>query len=152
MEKQNKEVDEEKKKEIEANPFAVFLAALDNCKPLLKVIPVKKGGITYKCPVPMNEKEREFKSIQLILKSCLEKDRNARFYDALAHELIDAQQNQVIFFALYHLMQIKWFLKLNLQKRERALKRKSKYTSSPRLIEHMRIIDGNKFLQMSNFS
>ena len=109
MEKQNKELDEEKRKEIEANPFDVFLAALDNCKPLLKVIPVKKGGITYKCPVPMNEKEREFKAIQLILKSCLEKDRNTRFYDALAHELIDAQQNQVYHIFSIHLKQIKRF-------------------------------------------
>lgn len=96
VEKLNKETDEAKRSQIEANPLNIFLQALDNCKPLLKLEPVNKGGITYQCPMPMSEREREFKAIKFILNSCLEKDRNMRFYDALANELLDAYQFQVI--------------------------------------------------------
>jgi small subunit ribosomal protein S7 len=70
---------------------------LENCKPLLTVVPVNKGGITYQCPVPMTEQKREFKATKFILNSCLEKDKNLRFYKALANELIDANSNRVRF-------------------------------------------------------
>ncbi len=73
----------------------IFLTALDNCKPLLKLEKVNKGGITYQCPMPMSEKQREFKAIKFIISSCLEKDRPMRFYDALANELLDAYEYQV---------------------------------------------------------
>jgi small subunit ribosomal protein S7 len=81
--------------EIETNPMNIFLKAVDNCKPILKVISVKKSGISYQCPTPMSEKEREFKAYKLILESSLEKDRTMRFYDKLANELIEAYKNQV---------------------------------------------------------
>ena len=95
MEKINKEQEETKRIQIEANPLKIFLTALDNCKPLLKLEPVNKGGITYQCPMPMSEKQREFKSIKFIISSCLEKERSMRFYDALANELLNAYEYQV---------------------------------------------------------
>lgn len=95
MERRNKETDEEKRSQIEVNPLKVFLGALDNCKPLLKITSVSKGGISYKCPVPMSDKEREFKATKFIIDSCREKDKNMRFYDVLAYELIEASKNQV---------------------------------------------------------
>lgn len=73
----------------------VFIEALDNCKPLLKVVSVKKGGLSYKCPVPMSDKEREFKATKFLIGSCLEKDKIVRFYEVLAYELIEASLNQV---------------------------------------------------------
>lgn len=86
-----------KRSEIETNPMKIFLSALDNTKPILKVIGMLKSGISYQVPVPMSEKEREFKSTNLILSSCQEKDKNVRFYERLATELIDAFMNQVCF-------------------------------------------------------
>lgn len=94
MEKRNKESVEENKRLIPADPLRIFLAALDNCRPLLKIVNVRKGGITYKCPVPMSDKEREFRATKLLLASCLEKDRDSRMHDALAYELIEAANNQ----------------------------------------------------------
>ena len=73
---------------------------MDNCKPLLKITSISKGGISYKCPVPMSDKEREFKATKFIIESCREKDRNMKFYDVLAYELIEASKNQVIDFEL----------------------------------------------------
>ncbi len=95
LEKRNKETKEENKQLIMTDPMTIFLKALDNCKPLLKIVNVTKGGISYKCPVPMSEKEREFKATKFIISSCLEKERDQRMHDALAYELIEAAQNQV---------------------------------------------------------
>jgi small subunit ribosomal protein S7 len=67
---------------------------LDNCKPILKLVTISRGGINYQVPVPMSEKEREFKATMLIISSVNEKDKEARFYDKLANELIDASLNQ----------------------------------------------------------
>ena len=96
IEKFNK-ADKEKQKEIETNPLKIFIDALENCKPILKLTTVKKGGISYQCPVPMSEKEREFKSAKLLISSIEEKGRDVRFWDFFAQELIDASQNQVIY-------------------------------------------------------
>ncbi len=95
MERFNKEQDETKRNNIETNPLKIFLTALDNCKPLLKLEPVNRGGITYQCPMPMSERESEFRSIKFILTSANDKDRNVRFYDSLSNELLDAYQFQV---------------------------------------------------------
>lgn len=96
VERYNKTEDENVRKEIETNPMKIFLSALDNTKPILKVIGLIKSGISYQVPVPMNENEREFKATKFILTSSREKDKNVRFYDKLADELIDAFKNQVI--------------------------------------------------------
>lgn len=73
----------------------------------MKLEPVNKGGITYQCPMPMSEREREFKAIKFIVSSCLEKDRTMRFYDALANELLDAYQYQVnSFFKIQNFKQL----------------------------------------------
>jgi small subunit ribosomal protein S7 len=95
VERFNKEQDETKRNNIETNPLKIFLTALDNCKPLLKLEPVNRGGITYQCPMPMSERESEFRSIKFILTSANDKDRNVRFYDSLSNELLDAYQFQV---------------------------------------------------------
>lgn len=95
VEKLNKAKTDEAKNAIEANPQKVFLQALDNCKPILKLTSISRGGINYQVPVPMSEKEREFKATKFILSSCLEKEKTVRLYDRLANELLDAYQNQV---------------------------------------------------------
>ncbi|CAF0937893.1 unnamed protein product [Brachionus calyciflorus] len=94
IEKFNKTEDGNKKKEIETNPRKIFLGAMDNTKPILKVVGIVKSGISYQVPVPMSEKEREFKATKLIISSCQDKDNKSRFYDILAQELIDAFNNQ----------------------------------------------------------
>jgi small subunit ribosomal protein S7 len=94
LERYHKAKTDEARAEIELNPMTVFLRALDNCKPILKLITVTRGGINYSVPVPMSEKEREFKAANLIISSVGEKDKEARFYDKLANELIEASLNQ----------------------------------------------------------
>ena len=89
--------DKEKQKEIETNPIKIFSQALENCKPILKLTTVSKGGINYQCPVPMTEREREFKSAKLLISSIEDKPKDMRVWDFFAQELIDASQNRVFY-------------------------------------------------------
>lgn len=141
MERFNKEQDETKRNNIETNPLKIFLTALDNCKPLLKLEPVNRGGITYQCPMPMSERESEFRSIKFILTSANDKDRNVRFYDSLSNELLDAYQFQVKKNSNFYSNMQKSFI-LILIKREKVSKRRLTYTNWLKLIEHMLITDG----------
>ena len=80
----------------------IFLTALDNCKPILKIVKISKGGISYQVPTPMSEKEREFKATKLLIASCDERYVDAKekklpieFFERLSNELLDAFNNQV---------------------------------------------------------
>lgn len=46
MEKYHK-APEGKKEEIECNPYAIFHQALDNCKPVIGLASIQKGGKFY---------------------------------------------------------------------------------------------------------
>ena len=43
----NKETNPDLKAQIEINPLKVFHAAVENCKPVLQLTPIKRGGATY---------------------------------------------------------------------------------------------------------
>lgn len=47
LQKYHKTNVDEEKNDIELSPFTVFNQAVDNCTPILFLIPCKKGGITY---------------------------------------------------------------------------------------------------------
>lgn len=47
LEKYHKAKTEEEKQNIELNPKTVFYKAVVNCKPLLQLTPIKRGGVTY---------------------------------------------------------------------------------------------------------
>jgi len=103
VEKYNKAEDPSEKEKIETRPLKLFLTALDNCKPILKIVKISKGGITYQVPTPMSEKEREFRATKLLISSCQERFVDARdkklpldFFERFSHELLDAFNNQVI--------------------------------------------------------
>ncbi|XP_003378569.1 ribosomal protein S7 [Trichinella spiralis] len=38
---------DEERKEIECNPWKIFHKAIENCTPVLKLMPATRGGITY---------------------------------------------------------------------------------------------------------
>lgn len=41
----------EAKAKIELSPKAVLYKAIENCKPLLQLTPIKRGGITYQVTI-----------------------------------------------------------------------------------------------------
>lgn len=94
IEKYHKCKSEEEKAQIELDPRVIFHQAIENCKPILALTPIKRGGVRYQVPVPITPKKSQFLSMKWLIAAATEKDRNTRFYDQLAYELIDAANNK----------------------------------------------------------
>ncbi|XP_077297836.1 mitochondrial ribosomal protein S7 [Arctopsyche grandis] len=86
--------DQEKKNEIELNPVKIFHTAIFNCRPMLELMPVRRGGATYQVPVPVRDNRARFLAIKWMIAAAKEKDSKMRFHEKLAWELIDAASNQ----------------------------------------------------------
>jgi len=93
LEKFNKETDLEKKALIIIDPIVIFKKAVDNCKPILKLTAVKRGGSYYQVPVPITEKESTFYAMRWFLHCGREKDKSIHFPDFMATEFINASNN-----------------------------------------------------------
>ncbi|CAH1794535.1 unnamed protein product [Owenia fusiformis] len=85
--------EENERSSIELNPMNIFHQAIENCRPLLKLTRINKGGVAYQVPVPMTEKNSTFRAMKWMIESAKAKDANTRMYDQLAHELINAANN-----------------------------------------------------------
>jgi small subunit ribosomal protein S7 len=86
---------EEEKAAIELDPFVVANKAVRNCRPLMKLLPVTRGGTTYQVPFPMEESEAEFRGMKLLREACRQKAVGGTFFrDVLASELIAASKNE----------------------------------------------------------
>ncbi|XP_063904538.1 small ribosomal subunit protein uS7m [Zophobas morio] len=94
LEKYHKCDDEEKKAKIELAPRVIFHQAVENCKPILALTPIKRGGVRYQVPVPITPKRSQFLSMKWLIEAAKEKDATMRFHYQLALELIDAANNK----------------------------------------------------------
>ncbi|XP_075750269.1 small ribosomal subunit protein uS7m-like [Rhipicephalus microplus] len=92
--KYNRAADEETKSKVECNPVTILHKALENCRPVLELSPIKRGGITYQVPVPMTENRARFLSMKWMIDAVNDKDPKVAFCDQLAKELLDAYNNQ----------------------------------------------------------
>lgn len=93
LEKYHKCKDDEEKKGVQLNPRAIFNQAVVNCKPVLHLTPIKRGGVKYLVPVPISERKSRFTAMNWLIDAGNEKERDARFIEKLAQELIDASNN-----------------------------------------------------------
>nr|CAI5818137.1 unnamed protein product [Callosobruchus analis] len=93
LEKYHKCKTEEDKAKIQLDPKTIFHNAVDNCKPILMLTPIKRGGVKYQVPVPISEKKAQFMSMKWLIQAGQEKDKAVRFHLQLARELIDAANN-----------------------------------------------------------
>lgn len=94
LQKWNEAVNEEEKENIECNPLTIFHQAVENGRPLLMLIPIKRGGITYQVPVPITEKRSYFISMRWFVHAGREKERTIHFPERLARELLAAAKNE----------------------------------------------------------
>lgn len=90
LEKYHKTKTSEEKDSIELNPKIVFHTAIENCKPLLELTPIKRGGVTYQVPVPLTEKRSQFLAMKWLIAAGKDKEKPVHLPDKLAYELIDA--------------------------------------------------------------
>uniref|UniRef100_A0A8R1DU89 Small ribosomal subunit protein uS7m n=1 Tax=Caenorhabditis japonica TaxID=281687 RepID=A0A8R1DU89_CAEJA len=87
---------DEEKKNITVNPFEISRKAIKNCRPLMKLQGVTRGGTTYQVPFPIEEPEAEFRAMKMLRDICRARARHGEthFKDILATELIAASQNE----------------------------------------------------------
>ncbi|XP_055594544.1 28S ribosomal protein S7, mitochondrial [Uranotaenia lowii] len=85
---------EEEKAKIELNPRVLLSQAVENCRPLLQLTPIKRGGVRYQVPVPITEKRSYFLAMKWLLEACREKERTVHFPEKMAWEVLDAAANQ----------------------------------------------------------
>ncbi|KAH7725569.1 Protein MRPS-7 [Aphelenchoides avenae] len=88
---------EEEKNAIELDPFVIANKALLNCRPLMKILPMVRGGSTYQVPYPMEEREAEFRAMKMLRDVCREKAKrgnNMLFREVLANEFLAAAKNE----------------------------------------------------------
>ncbi len=90
----NKTEDPEEKSRIIIDPLRIMKMAVQNCRPLLKLCSVRRGGSNYQVPTPISDRESVFRSMKGIVNVCRDKDGAVTFRDRLAQELIDASQNK----------------------------------------------------------
>ncbi|KAG5863343.1 hypothetical protein JTB14_023118 [Gonioctena quinquepunctata] len=90
LEKYHKCSTEEEKAKVEINPKVIFHKAVENCKPILQLTPIKRGGVRYQVPVPITDKRAQFLSMKWLIAAANDKEKTARFHLQLARELIDA--------------------------------------------------------------
>lgn len=75
---------------IETNPLAILHLAVENCRPLLQLTPIKRGGSTYQVPIPITEKRSYFVAMRWLVEAAREKERTVHFPEKIAWELLDA--------------------------------------------------------------
>ncbi|KAG9343903.1 hypothetical protein JZ751_013290 [Albula glossodonta] len=98
VEKYHKAPDDQKA-EIECNPYAIFHQALENCKPVIGLTTIKKGGKNYQVPIAISDNRRRFLAMKWLITECRDnKHRRTHMYEKLSQELLEAfaQEGKVI--------------------------------------------------------
>ncbi|XP_066530475.1 small ribosomal subunit protein uS7m [Hoplias malabaricus] len=83
------------KEAIECNPYAIFHQALENCKPVIGLASIQKGGKNYQVPIPLKDNRRRFLAMKWMITECREnKHRRTHMYEKLSQELLAAFVNE----------------------------------------------------------
>ncbi|CAN9505902.1 unnamed protein product [Ophioblennius macclurei] len=84
-----------KKEEIECNPYTIFHQALENCKPIVGLASIQKGGKFYQVPIPLTDNRRRFLAMKWLITECRDnKHRRTHMYEKLSQELLAAFQKE----------------------------------------------------------
>ncbi|XP_003706350.1 mitochondrial ribosomal protein S7 [Megachile rotundata] len=84
----------EERDSVILDPKAILHEAIENCSPVLELTNVRRGGILYKVPIPLNEQRAKFLSMNWLIQTANDKPDTDKFVDVLAKELINASNNE----------------------------------------------------------
>uniref|UniRef100_A0A8D0GW82 Small ribosomal subunit protein uS7m n=1 Tax=Sphenodon punctatus TaxID=8508 RepID=A0A8D0GW82_SPHPU len=85
---------EEEREKIECSPYTIFHQAMENCKPVIGLVGVQRGGKTYQVPSPLSDNRRRFLAMKWMITECREnKHRRTWMPQKLSQELLDAFKN-----------------------------------------------------------
>ncbi|KAH8244130.1 hypothetical protein KR026_000125, partial [Drosophila bipectinata] len=82
------------KDQVITNAEVLLKQAVENCRPLLQVTAIKRGGVTYQVPVPITTKRSYFLAMKWLLEAAREKERKVSLPEKLAWEILDAAHGQ----------------------------------------------------------
>ncbi|XP_076766539.1 mitochondrial ribosomal protein S7 [Xylocopa sonorina] len=84
----------EYREQIALDPKQIFYRAVENCTPVLELMKVVRGGITYQVPVPMNSNRAQFLAMNWLIQTAQEKNSTDKFSTVLAREILNASKNE----------------------------------------------------------
>lgn len=84
---------DEEKSSIEMNPETLLIQAIENVRPLMMTVKVKRGGTKYDVPVAINEKKSYFLARKWLIEASNDKAKTVHFPDKFAWEILDAANN-----------------------------------------------------------
>lgn len=93
LERYNLATTEEEKAAIELNPRILLHRAIENCRPVMNLVKVKRGGTNYKVPVPITEKRSYILAMKWLVQAANEKEPTVHFPEKVAWEILDAANN-----------------------------------------------------------
>lgn len=93
LERYNLAKTDEEREAIEMNPRILLVDAIENCRPLMKLINVSRGGTNYKVPIPVTEKRSYFMSMRWLIEASNDKGKGIHFSEKMAWEILDAANN-----------------------------------------------------------
>lgn len=79
---------------VVTDPLKIFHGAVENCKPLLILKTIVKGGSSYRVPVYCHERRRLRVGINFIIKTCDTRKRKVPLSTVLATEILQAYNNE----------------------------------------------------------
>ncbi|XP_067914766.1 small ribosomal subunit protein uS7m [Heterodontus francisci] len=86
---------ESEKDVIECNPLKIFQQALENCKPVIGLTNIQRGGKSYQVPTPLTDNRRRFLAMKWLITECREnRHRRTHMYEKLSQELLAAFNNE----------------------------------------------------------
>lgn len=93
LERYNLAKTDEEREAIELNPRVLLRQAIENCRPLMRLVNVKRGGTNYKVPIPITEKRSYFMSMKWLIEAANDKAPTVHFPEKIAWEILDAANN-----------------------------------------------------------
>lgn len=94
VEQYNKATNEEEKSQIVLDPLRIVKQAIENCRPIMKLCSIRRGGSLYQIPSPISDTESVFRAMRWLVKSSRDKEGPTNFYVQLSNELLDAFNNR----------------------------------------------------------
>ncbi|KAG7459304.1 hypothetical protein MATL_G00209220 [Megalops atlanticus] len=83
------------KMEIECNPYTIFHQALKNCKPVVGLTGIQRGGKSYQVPTPLTDSRKRYLAMKWMITECRDnKHRRTHMYEKLSQELLAAFANE----------------------------------------------------------
>ncbi len=93
IEKYHKAKTEEEKSKILLNPVEILHTAIENCRPVIMTMPIRRGGVRYQVPVPILEKSSYYRACKWLVEASREHEKTVHLPEKMAYELIDAANN-----------------------------------------------------------